>query len=153
MESNIISRSLIHRKRSACYNIKCNTRKKYRQYSYQGVKCSHHNKQLHGGKNIVLHTFYTIRTILSTGIFKSRKKFSRNCKITGKKSLNDQPRDQKKLEQKEEKIQSLESNNSIYYPPKKLCSQTSYTKRYGALSVNKRVFGKVLVSRINSKSL
>ena len=44
----------------ADYNNKCNTRKKYRQYSHQGVKCSHHNKQLHGGKNIVLHTFYTI---------------------------------------------------------------------------------------------
>ena len=44
----------------ADYNNKCNTPKKYRQYSHQGVKCSHHNKQLHGGKNIVLHTFYTI---------------------------------------------------------------------------------------------
>jgi hypothetical protein len=47
-------------KGKADYNNKCNTPKKYRQYPHQGVKCSHHNKQLHGGKNIVLHTFYTI---------------------------------------------------------------------------------------------
>ena len=44
----------------ADYNNKCNTRKKYRQYSYQGVKCSYHTTFLNGGKNIVLHTFYTI---------------------------------------------------------------------------------------------
>ena len=78
---------------TACYNIKCNTRKKYRQYSYQGVKCSYHTTFSNGGKNIVLHTFYTIRTILSTRIFKRRKKFSRNCEIDGKKPLNNQSRD------------------------------------------------------------
>ena len=44
----------------ADYNNKCNTRKKYRQYSHQGVKCSYHTTFLNGGKNIVLHTFYTI---------------------------------------------------------------------------------------------
>ncbi len=54
----------------ADYNNKCNTRKKYRQYSYQGVKCSYHTNIFNGGKNIVLHTFYTIRAILSTRIFK-----------------------------------------------------------------------------------
>ena len=78
---------------TACYNIKCNTRKKYRQYSYQGVKCSYHTTFSNGGKNIVLHTFYTIRTILSTRIFKRRKKFSRNREIDGKKPLNNQSRD------------------------------------------------------------
>ena len=82
----------------ADYNNKCNTRKKYRQYSHQGVKCSHHNKQLHGGKNIVLHTFYTIWARKSTVFLESRKKFSRNRKNYGEKSLYDQSRSQKKLE-------------------------------------------------------
>ena len=35
-------------------------KKKYRQYSNQGVKCSYHTHIFNGGKNIVLHTFYTI---------------------------------------------------------------------------------------------
>jgi hypothetical protein len=44
----------------ADYNIKCNTSKKDRQYSNQGVKCSYHTNIFNGGKNIVLHSFYTI---------------------------------------------------------------------------------------------
>ena len=36
------------------------TAKKDRQYSNQGVKCSYHTHIFNGGKNIVLHTFYTI---------------------------------------------------------------------------------------------
>ena len=67
----------------ADYNNKCNTRKKYRQYSHQGVKCSYHTTFLNGGKNIVLHTFYTIWARKSTVFSKSRKKFSRNCKNYG----------------------------------------------------------------------
>ena len=86
---------------TACYNIKCNITKKYRQYSRQGVKCSYHTNKLHGGKNIVLHTFYTNGTRKSTTIIERREKFSRNCGNFRKKSVNDQPRSETELQPKE----------------------------------------------------
>ena len=43
----------------ASYNLKCNTQNKKRQYANLSVKCSYHTNKLHGGKHIVLHTFYT----------------------------------------------------------------------------------------------
>ena len=47
------------RGRWAGYNLKCNTQNKKRQYANLSVKCSYHTNKLHGGKHIVLHTFYT----------------------------------------------------------------------------------------------
>ena len=111
---------------SADYNNKCNTRKKYRQYSHQGVKCSHHNKQLHGGKNIVLHTFYTIWARKSTVFLKSRKKFSRNCKNYGQNSLHNQSRSQKELEQKGKPLPLLACANKLQASSQGLSSQKQF---------------------------
>jgi hypothetical protein len=134
---------------TACYNIKCNITKKYRQYSRQGVKCSYHTNKLHGGKNIVLHTFYTNGTRKSTTIIERREKFSRNCGNFRKKSVNDQPRSETELQPKEKTVSSLESNRFVYPTEKEVRSPPSYTEGHRAISTHPGILGEVLVSGID----
>ena len=132
-----------------CYNIKCNITKKYRQYSRQGVKCSYHTNKLHGGKNIVLHTFYTNGTRKSTTIIERREKFSRNCKNFRKKSINNQQRSQTKLQPKEAAISSLESYGSVYPTKEEVHSTPSYTEGHRTIPNHPGMSGEVLVSGID----